>query len=167
MESVVVRGYQVIQKEVTDQMSIPSGTIGDIGSRTKARLIRSHEGLFFGGVVSWSHSYWSRLLDRWTRQQILQDLAVVACGLERYRLVHGEFPTTLEALTPTFVDGIPLDRATGKSLHYTRTDNGWFRLWSVGPDGHDDGGVYQKKNGGEMLDLSWPVPVLSDEVRWF
>ena len=167
MKFGIVRGYEVVQKEVINQISTSSTVIGDIDTRLLGGLIQSRDGLLSLGPESWGCNYWPRLMERWMRQQILQDLAFVACGLERYRLVHGEFPTTLEALTPAFVDRIPLDRATGKSLHYTRTDNGWFRLWSVGPDGHDDGGIYRKKNGSKMLDLPWPVPVLTYEVRWF
>ncbi len=70
-------------------------------------------------------------------------------------------------MTPAFVDQIPWDRASGKPLHYARNDDGWFRLWSVGPDGKDDAGIYMVKGSSTMLDLPWPAPVLSDEARWF
>jgi hypothetical protein len=69
------------------------------------------------------------------------DLARVAIALERYRLAHGEFPESLDALAPQFMEKIPHDIIGGKPLHYRRTDDGQFVLYSVGWNETDDGGV--------------------------
>lgn len=68
------------------------------------------------------------------------DEAIVACALERYRLVHGQFPDTLDALSPQFAEHIPHDLITGEPLKYHRTEGGQFILYSVGWNGKDDGG---------------------------
>ena len=52
------------------------------------------------------------------------DLARVACALERYRLAHGEYPESLDALVPQFIDHLPHDIINGQPLHYRRTDDG-------------------------------------------
>lgn len=76
------------------------------------------------------------------------DLGRVACALERYRLVHGQYPETLEALAPKFMESIPDDIINGKPLHYRRAGNGKFLLYSVGWNETDDGGrVVLSKNG--------------------
>ena len=35
--------------------------------------------------------------------------AQIVCALERYRLAHGEYPGTLDALSPQFIEKIPHD----------------------------------------------------------
>jgi len=69
------------------------------------------------------------------------DLARVACALERYRLAHGQYPETLDALAPQFTEKVPHDIINGQPLHYRRTDDGKFVLYSVGWNDKDDGGT--------------------------
>jgi len=79
------------------------------------------------------------------------DLARVAFALERYRLAHGQYPESLDALSPQFMAKIPRDIINGQPLHYRRTDDplsqssgaagGQFVLYSVGLNETDDGGV--------------------------
>jgi hypothetical protein len=90
------------------------------------------------------------------------NLARVACALERYRLAHGEYPETLDPLTPEFIAKLPHDIINGQPLHYHRTDDGQFVLYSVGWDGTDDGGKPALRNGGlvdvENGDWVWRYP---------
>jgi hypothetical protein len=69
------------------------------------------------------------------------DLARVACALERYRLAHGGYPDSLGALAPQFISALPHDVIGGQPLHYRRTDDGKFVLYSVGWNEKDDGGT--------------------------
>ena len=43
------------------------------------------------------------------RNQTLVNEAYIACGLERYRLAHGQYPETLDALVPQFAEKLPHD----------------------------------------------------------
>lgn len=72
--------------------------------------------------------------------QTLVNEAQVACALERYRLVHGAHPETLDALVPRFAERLPHDIVGGKPLRYQRKGD-TFRLYSVGWNELDDGGV--------------------------
>lgn len=74
-------------------------------------------------------------------------LGRVACALERYRLAHGQYPEALEALAPQFIETLPHDVINGQPLHYRRTSNGKFLLYSVGWNETDDGGRVVLKNG--------------------
>ena len=91
------------------------------------------------------------------------DLARVACGLERYRLARGEYPEMLDALSPQFIARVPHDIINGQPLHYHRTDDGNFILYSVGWNEKDDGGqVVLTKNGSvdrEKGDWVWQYPL--------
>ena len=79
--------------------------------------------------------------------QSATDLARTAIALERYRLAHGEFPESLDALAPQFMEKIPHDVIGGRPLHYRRTDDGQFVLYSVGWNETDDGGVVVMAKG--------------------
>ena len=90
--------------------------------------------------------------------QATVDLARTAIALERYRLAHGEFPESLDALAPQFIAQVPHDVIGGEPLKYRRvadqpsqssgSASGQFVLYSVGWNEKDDGGavVYTKGN---------------------
>jgi energy-coupling factor transporter transmembrane protein EcfT len=89
------------------------------------------------------------------RTQSSVDLARVAIALERHRLAHGEFPESLEALAPQFITKVPHDIINGQPLHYRRTDDGQFILYSVGWNERDDGGsVVFGKGKTPVVDIS-------------
>jgi len=69
------------------------------------------------------------------------DLARTAIALERYRLAQGEYPESLDALTPQFIAQVPHDVIGGGPLKYRRIADGQFVLYSVGWNETDDGGV--------------------------
>jgi hypothetical protein len=73
--------------------------------------------------------------------QTIANQAAVACALERYRLANGQFPETLDALSPRFISQLPHDVITGEPYKYRRTADGQFVLYSVGWNEKDDGGV--------------------------
>jgi len=64
------------------------------------------------------------------------DLAV---ALTRYRLEHGTYPPTLDALVSTFLSTIPADPFDGAPLRYHLTPDAAI-IYSIGPDRVDDGG---------------------------
>jgi hypothetical protein len=71
-------------------------------------------------------------------------LALVRClkvvaALERYRKEKGGWPGKLEELTPKLLSAVPLDPYDGKPLRY-RVGGGGVVVYSVGPDGSDNGG---------------------------
>ena len=90
---------------------------------------------------------------KFARAQSSVDLTQVAIALERYRLAHGEFPEALDTLVPQFIAKLPHDIINGQPLHYRRTSDRQFVLYSVGWNETDDGGeVGLTKNGN--LDIS-------------
>jgi hypothetical protein len=83
------------------------------------------------------------------------NLARTAIALERFRLAHGEFPESLDALAPQFLEKIPHDVIGGEPLHYRRTDDGQFVLYSIGWNDRDDGGVIILNQGStRVVDLN-------------
>jgi hypothetical protein len=83
------------------------------------------------------------------------DLARMAIALERCRLARGAYPESLDALAPKFIAQIPHDVIGGEPLHYQRTADGQFVLYSVGWNETDDGGVVAFREGGSRaVDIS-------------
>jgi hypothetical protein len=79
------------------------------------------------------------------RHQALASQVIVACALERYRLAKGQYPETLDALVPLFIQHLPLDVIGGTPLKYRRTEEGRFLLYSIGWNERDDGGATLEK----------------------
>jgi hypothetical protein len=71
--------------------------------------------------------------------------AHVGMALERYRLANGRWPEVLNQLVPAFLAGIPDDPFDTGPLHYRRLEDGVV-VYSVGPDGEDNGGVLARQN---------------------
>jgi hypothetical protein len=63
------------------------------------------------------------------------------CGMavRSFYLEHGVYPTNLADLVPNYLDAVPFDPFNSKPLRYRKTSQD-FLLYSVGPDGIDDGG---------------------------
>jgi hypothetical protein len=88
-----------------------------------------------------------------SREQLSVDLARTAIALERFRIAHGNFPESLDALEPQLVAQVSHDVIGGQPLHYRRTDDGQFVLYSVGWNEKDDGGITGHRNGGSAPDF--------------
>jgi hypothetical protein len=88
------------------------------------------------------------------RAQTCANLAAIACALERYRLANGQYPETLDALSPKYLAAVPHDVIMNQQMKYRRSDDGQFILYSVGWNKKDDGGVAVKETR-ERTDGDW------------
>jgi ABC-type transport system involved in multi-copper enzyme maturation permease subunit len=64
---------------------------------------------------------------------------IVALAAERYRRQHGTWPASLSDLVPALLPALPIDPLDGQPLRYRRLRDGVV-IYSVGPDGIDNGG---------------------------
>jgi hypothetical protein len=93
--------------------------------------------------------------------QTMVNEAQIGCALERYRLAHGEYPEVLDVLIPQFMQTIPRDIIGGQPLHYRRTSDGKFLLYSIGWNGKDDEGQPSPRKENGSIDYTngdwvWP-----------
>ena len=70
------------------------------------------------------------------------EMTRLAFALAAYRAENGSYPTRLADLRPKFLAKVPTDIFSAADFHY-RTGKGGYRLWSIGPNGVDDGGQGQ------------------------
>jgi hypothetical protein len=85
------------------------------------------------------------------------NLARTAIALERFRLVTGNYPASLDDLKSQHLPIPPHDIINGLPLHYSRTNDA-FVLYSVGWNQTDDNGQVVLRETGS------PDPKLGDWV---
>jgi hypothetical protein len=100
--------------------------------------------------------------EKFAYAQSVANLARIACALERFRLAHGEYPESFDSLVPKFIPKLPHDVMGGQPLHYRRTDDGLFVLYSVGWNETDNGGeiglTKSKSYDWKTGDWVWRLP---------
>ena len=113
------------------------------------------------------------LIRRTLEAQTQQQMTFSVLGIQRYRLKTGRLPNQLSALVPEYVAVMPRDFMDGQALRYRLRPGGDdFLLYSVGEDGHDDGGdpaqQKEKKSYRQIWDgrdAVWPTAATADEAR--
>jgi hypothetical protein len=98
--------------------------------------------------VQWPGQLHYVVVDLYVQAEALGAMATVALDVAAFRESNGHCPAALSDLANC--DRLPNDPFSGKSLLYRRTGGG-FVLWSVGPDGDDDGGTSHRELGGNPL----------------
>ncbi len=131
--------------DVPDNQVLPR-KVEDVQKRTEATINAFTPYMFLAKRVT---PNFVKAAQTAARNQTLANEAFVACGLERYRLAHGEYPVTLEALVPQFAEKLPHDLIGGQPLKYHRTADGRFLLYSIGWNEKDDGGAPGKTNADD------------------
>ena len=136
--------------DIANDQLLP-GNFAEIG-REMATYSKRHSMYTFLALLTLPH--FTKASQVLARNQTLANEAFVACGLERYRLAHGQYPESLGALVPQFAAKLPHDIIGGQPLKYHRSADGRFALYSVGWNEKDDGGVVSK--AVEEGDWVWP-----------
>lgn len=85
-------------------------------------------------------------LTKFQRNHALVRCALIAVAAERHRLKHDVWPASLADLVPAFLPESPADPFDGRPLRYRRLADG-IVVYSVGPDGVDDGGQVNAASG--------------------
>jgi hypothetical protein len=71
----------------------------------------------------------------------IMDQARIACALERHRIAEGGYPDSLNSVKMADGSSPPPDVVNGKPMHYRKTQNAKYALWSVGFDSEDNNGM--------------------------
>lgn len=134
------------------------GAVVGLGRKLEDELIAAKE-----SVLRWPHTVIPALImpamgsigRMMQLSETVGDECVVACGLERFRLAEGRYPDRLEELVPKYLDAVPEDPHADAAMRYRKGGDG-FVLWTVGPDGEDDGADKgEKSERKEDFDGDW------------
>jgi hypothetical protein len=93
--------------------------------------------------------------DNFARSHAETEMMRLALALERHQLEHGTLPPSLDALIPAHLPAVAEDPFSGRPLRYRRLDHGYL-LYSVGPDGVDDGG--RPRDAKDKQQKTWDIP---------
>lgn len=88
---------------------------------------------------------------------------MTACALERYFLQHSSYPAKLDELVPGFLPSVPIDHADGNALRYRRSQDGRYRIYSIGIDGIDENG---KLLSPQNLGKEWVWCYAQENTDW-
>jgi len=69
------------------------------------------------------------------------DLLLITLALHLYQLEHGHAPSALTELTPAYLQRLPDDPFALQGTFKYRLQGNTYTLYSIGPDGKDDGGT--------------------------
>jgi hypothetical protein len=120
-------------------------SLGNLNSDSAVRRFLHHR--FFAAMLVPAVA---KMAQKAAYGQTAADTATLACAIERYRLVHGQLPESLEKLTPQYVATLPHDLVTGKPLIYRPQPDGHYVLYSVGWNETDDRGIPGKTSNAEV-----------------
>jgi hypothetical protein len=87
------------------------------------------------------------------QKETQRQLTITAIALKRYELRNRRPAPDLQALVPEFLSVLPRDYFSTNHLRYHITEPGSPLLYSVGADGHDDGGDPSPAQKGQAPDL--------------
>jgi hypothetical protein len=89
----------------------------------------------------------------------------VAFALAAYKRDQSRYPVRLADLSPKYLATVPDDLYSGKPLIYKTTEKGYL-LYSVGPNGKDDGGNgrWTDEPPGDDISVRIPLPQLKSSI---
>jgi hypothetical protein len=77
-------------------------------------------------------------------------MAIVEFGIRAFELETGRLPETLDELRPNYLPSLPDDPMGGGPLRFRQTGDAYL-IYSVGPNGIDDGGQFATNAQGDWL----------------
>ena len=152
-----IRGLETAfdAREPVAQVVSRESKLGSSAGTLQVRVLASFANTFQSQLTTaFDHAVFSDKRTAADYQQILSEL-----GLRIYREEHGSLPASLEALVPSILVRIPFDPFISKN-HLPNYDphSKSVMLYSVGPDGHDDGGTPMTGQTPDALgDLAFPL----------
>ena len=183
-ELLSLKGYEILLKSIRKAQSSSSlKSVIDDQTDNLYRLNLTNEDFFssfspnpnFHTMISEDIPSLGVLIRRVMDAEVAQKVVTTAIALKRYQLKHGNYPLDLDTLVPEFLPAVPLDSVDGNPLRYRLNPNGTYLLYSVGPNGKDDGGnpaLDESVKGGNMswlnnhaLDWVWPQLATEAEIQ--
>lgn len=127
------------------------------------KLFCRHELRNLPSFVNWIMNWWSsrsvkaKTRDRHNGAAAHIRLMMIELGIRCYVAENNRAPAALQDLVPKYLSHVPADPFTGQAFIYKPQQTNWV-LYSVGPDGVDDGGRAagrMSKTGDVLYSSSW------------
>ena len=100
-----------------------------------------------------------RLRDKCTFNEAALRVLRTEIALRLHQLEKGAYPAKLEALVPQYLDAVPIDPfSPDRSGLVYKPEANSYSLYSVGPDGKDDGGLSFQRMSRSKWDVTPKEP---------
>lgn len=145
---------QVIAELISlDQTREPAGAIIQRDRQWSRRAYGLWRTMWTGIVANKTlRSVEESFRNKHTRSVAALRLVTTALAIRAYEATNGKRPTSLAELVPQWLPAVPLDPFSQQPLAYRFSTNA-FLLYSLGPDGKDDGGMPLQKGEIQKGDL--------------
>jgi hypothetical protein len=120
-----------MSKKVKDLSTLPLAPLNEPRKAVSERFSQVFVVLFIPAL--------NAALNAEDRGAMQEEVTRLGFALDAYKAEHGSYPKQLADLSPQYVEKIPQDVFSGKELIYKPKAKG-FLLYSIGPNGTDDGG---------------------------
>ena len=152
VQSSSMQPYYKVRDQLPDVVVVSNGVGSPIGSlfpSLRGRQVMSSFGPH-GLLTSILIPSLSKAFETLARGEAGDACAQTAVAMTRFRLDHGTLPSHLADLVPTYLDAVPIDPFDGHPLRLAIRNGQWI-IYSVGPDGVDDGGVEMVNGKGDVI----------------
>jgi hypothetical protein len=138
---------------IKDEDNAPTPLPPDYGREIDERAKKMP---FYAFTASTVTTLYSRVRREYDYSETQRREREIALALAAYHSQYHQYPITLEPAEKLWESTFPLDIYSKKSFRY-KSDSKAFLLYSVGPNGKDDGGVwkYTGKYATSRDDLAW------------
>jgi hypothetical protein len=143
----IKRDFKALVAKYTDKTSIAISALTNPRDGLSRRM-----GMFLLALFELDLNSFIEAEDRAAMQF---EVTKLGFALAAYHDEHGSYPLKFAELVPKYAAEIPKDRFNAEELHYKQIGNGYL-LYSVGPNGIDDGGkgYADRRNTEDWDDLS-------------
>jgi len=153
------RAADISRLSLRERGSAAERVAAEVHEKTESALFRN---LF---LAAFPHDMWLFF----ERGEVMVHTALrvgcAALAVEEWRLAHGRWPDSLDALVPDFLDEVPDDPFCENKIRYRRTVDGVV-VYSIGPNGRDDGGRTRMfQSIGFLINPDIPFRLLDPELR--
>jgi hypothetical protein len=144
------RLMSLADRPITD--SIPTlkaawkiGSAGPVPTNKNLPPLPAESGAYWCCQEGWAESglyasYYRYYI--WSVQsRVWLDTAAILLSVSAYQAEHGAVPADLSMLVPRYLDAVPIDPFSREPYRYRPDKKRGFIVYSVGPDGFDDGGT--------------------------
>jgi len=155
-----MRNFEGEMKALETKTWTPAAMLGSIvGGRTRRGETAGN--ILAELILPAVHS----IFDASRRVTAHEAVTLAAIAVERFRLAHGKLPKSLDQLVPEFLEAVPMDPFTGKSLVYNPVQGDPYLLYSLGPNKVDDGGIGMDEGQYPKIDLT-AAPKIRTVQEW-
>jgi hypothetical protein len=144
------RQFQQAAEQLDQQISQQAGQLASVGQKLRSLATIQGRSQMMATVMTSMMAPSLQAAYRAEYRDTMQfRVTITSLWIAVYHQERGTYPDRLEQLVPNYLPAIPVDLFDGQPLRYRRSDDGYV-LYSIGPDGVDNGGSDLDGSDGDL-----------------